>query len=321
MTPLAVELRLRGPGGEPVDLWRTLVSHGFADLAPMSLDEGARTLDLTLRLPRGKPRRIRIGAGRRNHARIELLGGGAASDGVRDAVARGAAHVLRLDQDLSGFYVYAAEDPDLAWAALGAGRMLRSPTVWEDLVKTLCTTNCSWGLTTIMVHALVRELGEPSVGFAGEPLANAFPTPQAMAGRDERFYRETVRSGYRAPHMVRLSTMVADGEIDLERLAAETREELPDEDVEELLLSLPGIGPYAAAHVMMTLGRNSRLILDSWTRPTYARAAGRTKIPPDAAIERRFRRYGPDAGLAFWLYVTKHWVDEGASSEGGARKD
>jgi N-glycosylase/DNA lyase len=304
-----IELRLRGPGGEPVDLWRTLVSHGFADLAPMSLDEEARTLELTLRVPRGRPRRVRIRAGRRNLALVELLGGGAASDGVRDAVARGAAHVLRLDQDLSRFYALVAEDPDLAWAAVGAGRMLRSPSVWEDLVKTLCTTNCSWGLTTIMVHALVRELGEPAVGFGHEPLANAFPTPRAMADRDERFYREVVRSGYRAPHLVRLSRMVADGEIDVERLGTAPREELTDDHVEELLRSLPGIGPYAAANVMMTLGRNSRPILDSWTRPTYARALGRRTVPSDAVIERRFRRYGADAGLAFWLFVTKHWVD------------
>jgi N-glycosylase/DNA lyase len=160
-----------------------------------------------------------------------------------------------------------------------------------------------------MVQALVRELGEPAVGFAGDPLTNAFPTPKAMAERDERFFREIVRAGYRAPHMVRLAGMVASGEIDLEGLATATRRELPDDEVEEVLLSLPGIGPYAAAHVMMTLGRNSRLILDSWTRPTYTRAAGRKTIPTDISIERRFRRYREDAGLAFWLFVTKHWVD------------
>jgi 3-methyladenine DNA glycosylase/8-oxoguanine DNA glycosylase len=75
------------------------------------------------------------------------------------------------------------------------------------------------------------------------------------------------------------------------------------------LRSLPGIGPYAAANVMMTLGRSSRLILDSWTRPAYVRAAGRRKLPSDAQIQRRFRRYGDDAGLAFWLFVTKDWAD------------
>ena len=36
-----IELPLVGAGGEPVDLARTLNSHGFADLAPMALDERA----------------------------------------------------------------------------------------------------------------------------------------------------------------------------------------------------------------------------------------------------------------------------------------
>jgi N-glycosylase/DNA lyase len=215
--------------------------------------------------------------------------------------------VLHLDHDLSRFYAVAAEDPDLAWAATGAGRMLRSPTVWEDVIKTLCTTNCSWGLTRTMVQALVTNLGEPALGVA-DPLANAFPTPAAVAGRDERFFRDVVRSGYRAPHFVALGNAVASGALDLEALGAASREEVTDEEIERELLALPGIGPYAAAHIMMTLGRNSKLILDSWTRPTYARLSGARRQPTDAQIVRRFRRYGPDAGLAFWLFVTRDWV-------------
>ena len=62
------------------------------------------------------------------------------------------------------------------------------------------------------------------------------------------------------------------------------------------------------AHIMMTLGRYHRLILDSWTRPTYSKKVRRAKVS-DASIERRFRRYGPYAGLAFWLYLTRDWVD------------
>jgi hypothetical protein len=49
------------------------------------------------------------------------------------------------------------------------------------------------------------------------------------------------------------------------------------------------------------------LILDSWTRPTYARLVGRKSVN-DTAIQRRFRRFGPYAGLAFWLFVTRDWV-------------
>ena len=310
MSEVIAQVPLRGPGGEPVDLWRTLNSHGFADLAPLRLDDVARTLDLTVRLPRGAPRRVRIGLGRRGTASVAVVGGGAPNAATRQHLTRAASHVLRLDQDLSGFYAVAADDPDLAWAASGAGRMLRSTTVWEDVVKTICTTNCSWGLTTKMVTALVAHLGDRPAGHAGDPLAGAFPTAAAMAEQPEAFYREVVRSGYRAPNIVRLSQMVASGEVDLESLGTAPREAIADEEVEQRLLALPGVGPYAAAHILMTLGRNSRLILDSWTRPTYARMAGRRKTPADTAIARRFRLFGPEAGLAFWLYVTRDWVAE-----------
>jgi N-glycosylase/DNA lyase len=303
----AIQLELRGPGGEPVDLWRTLVSHGFHDLPPVRIDEQRRTLSLTVRMPRGKPRRVSVGAGSRGHARVDVQGTPLPAHAV-DHVISVVRRVLHLDQDLSGFYRLAREDPDLAWATSGAGRMLRSPTVWEDVVKTLCTTNCSWALTTKMTEALVRELGDPPAG-GSDPLANAFPTPEAMGSVTERFYRDVVRAGYRAPYFAELSRLVAGGEVDLEELGTTSRDRLPDSEVERALLSLPGIGPYAAAHIMMTLGRNSRLILDSWTRPKFARLTGRRKPPSDRVIERRFQRFGPDAGLAFWLFLTKDWVD------------
>ena len=307
MSDAPIAIRLRGPGGEPVDLWRTLVSHGFHDLAPTSIDEERRTLSLTVRVPRGRPRRVTIAAGRRGHARIDVAGPAPAST-ARAAITDTVARVLHLNHDLSSFYVIAAADPDLEWATSGAGRMLRSPTVWEDVVKTLCTTNCSWGLTVTMVNALVTNLGDPPIG-AKDPLTNAFPTPHAMAAQKERFYRDVVRSGYRAPRFIELATLVDSGEVDLEALGEASREEMPDEEVEQRLLALPGIGPYAAAHIMMTIGRNSKLILDSWTRPKYRRTSGARRQPTDAQIIRRFRRYGSEAGLAFWLYVTADWVE------------
>ncbi|HEX6130225.1 MAG TPA: Fe-S cluster assembly protein HesB [Actinomycetota bacterium] len=305
----SLDLPLRGPGGEPVDLWRTLVSHGFHDLPPMRLDEGARTLDLTLRVPRGAPRRVRIGPGPEGHARVEVLRGGRIGVAAAVAIQEGVARVLRLDQDLAAFYEGLTADPDLAWAASGAGRMLASPTVFEDVVKTICTTNCSWALTTTMVTTLVERLGEPALGAADDPRANAFPTPEAMAGQPEAFYREVVRAGYRAPYLRRLAELAATGAVDLGPWVTATREELPDAELERRLLALPGVGPYAAAHILMTLGRGSRLILDSWTRPKYARLIGRARLPTDRAIERRFRRHGDHAGLAFWLFLTRDWAD------------
>ena len=297
-------LPLIGPGGEPIDLWRTMNSHGFAELAPTVLDETARTLELTLRTRRGTPRRIRVQEGSKG-AVIEILGPAAGVQVQQDMVA-GVHRVLRLDHDLSSFYEKATHDPDLSWAVTGAGRMLQGPTVFEDVVKTVCTTNCAWSATVRMVNAMVEHLGDPATGGTGA-LTNAFPTPATMADTPETFYRDVVRAGYRGAYLRSLARSVADGELDLEALATATPDELPDEELEQRLLALPGVGPYAAAHIMMTIGRNSLLILDSWTRPKYARLVGRTTVS-DAQIRRRFARYGDHAGLAFWLFVTRDWV-------------
>jgi 3-methyladenine DNA glycosylase/8-oxoguanine DNA glycosylase len=299
------EIELRGAGGEPVDLRRTIASHGVADLPPNRIDEEAPSLEVTLLLGPTGPTTIRISAGRKRHARVEVVAGRGTVTRARDA----AAHVLRLDEDLSPFYTAAAVDPELAWVTSGAGRMVRSPTVFEEVVKTICTTNCTWSATVRMVSGLVEHLGEAAPGATDGPLGHAFPTPEAMARTKSAFYTETVRAGYRGEYLRNLARSVASGKLDLEALGTATADELPDDELAARLLALPGVGPYAAAHIMMLLGRYSRLILDSWTRPKYLRVSG-AKQAKDSTIERRFRRYGPYAGLAFWLYLTRDWVAE-----------
>ena len=284
------ELELVGAGGEPVDLRRTLASHGVADLPPNAIDEEAWTLTTTLALPHGAAT-VRVRPGGRGHARID---GSGPSAGALDAIR----HMLRLDADLSAFYAVARADDGLAWVARGAGRMMRSPTVFEDVVKTICTTNCAWSATVRMTTALVEHLGAEAPDGR-----RAFPDPGAMAGAGDDFYRDVVRAGYRGAYLHALALAVAEGALDLEAL---NDPELSDDEVAERLLALPGCGPYATAHMMMLLGRYSRLILDSWTRPKYARVNGRKAA--DRTIERRFRRYGDYAGLAFWLYLTRDWV-------------
>lgn len=305
MRPFA-RLPLVGPAGEPVDLWRTILSNGIVELPPMRVDETARTLEVTVPLDGRRPRTVLISGGPDGYADISTAG---RAPGRQEAaqLAERVRWVLRLDADLSPFYALAACDPQLAWAARGAGRIVRSPTVFEEVIKTICTTNCAWSATERMVSALVEHLGEPAAAPAG-PYGRAFPTPEAMAAVEDAFYRDVVRAGYRGRYLRELAAGVARGSIELEELGQAPPEELSDDEVEGRLLALPGVGPYAAAHVMLMLGRHSRLVLDSWTRPTYARIVGRPA--KDTTIVRRFRRYGRFAGLAFWLTVTRDWVEE-----------
>jgi len=289
------QIELRGGGGEPVDFARTLHSHGVADLPPNTIARDGSTLDTVLDAG-GSAWVVRVTADGPTAARIE------ADDAAPVAeLARVIRYMLRLDDDLSGFYARAADDPDLAWAARGAGRMVRSPFVFEDVVKTICTTNCTWSATQRMVGALVGELGTPAA-----PGRRAFPSAAAMAAAGDDFYAGVAKAGYRGAYLRAIAADVAEGRLDLEALTDPDRS---DEEVAERLLALPGVGPYACAHMMMLLGRYGKLILDSWTRPTYRRLAGRPRVT-DKGIEKAFRRYREYAGLAFWLMLTRDWVPE-----------
>ena len=300
---------LIGAGGEPVDFWRTVCSHGLTSLPPVIIEEETRSFSATLRLP-GGPRTVRVDTFEPDFVVVTAPGAALAADAMEPALET-IRHMLRLDADLSPFYALAQVDPALAWCTHGAGRMARSATAFEDIIKTVCTTNCAWSGTVRMVRALVEHLGEPAPdapdsGWEGR----TFPTPEAMAEAPESFYRDTVKAGYRASYLRGIATMVSNGSLDLEELARTVEADLPDDDLAKHLLALPGIGPYAAAHAMTLFGRSSRLILDSWTRPTYAARMGNAAgdLIADAEITARFTPYGPFAGLAFWLVVTEDWV-------------
>jgi 3-methyladenine DNA glycosylase/8-oxoguanine DNA glycosylase len=293
------------------DLDLTVRSHGFYDLAPWEYDPERRVLSRPLLLSSG--RAVSVAAAQREGGRkiaLRVTAGGRL--GARDAAEARAAFrtCLSLDDDLAPFHALVRELeasppgarplPVLGWAVeRAAGRLLRSPTVYEDAVKTLCTTNCAWALTRLMVKNLVEHLGAPAPGGG-----RCFPTPAAMAARDERFYREAVRAGYRAPWLARLACAVASGALDLERWRD------PSIATDALVLAiraLDGFGPYASEHLLRLLGRYDHLALDSWSRAKLTRLRGKRRVPADATIRRWFAPYGRFAGLALWLELTADW--------------
>ncbi len=299
----------------PFDLDLTVRSHGWYDLSPWRYDPDGRVLGRPVRVSLGAPGKVAVyveasqPGGPAGALSFRVEGAGASPRAVRTQAQAALRGCLRLDEDLAPFYRLlgelevhprAATLPRLAWAARrGAGRLLRSPSVFEDAVKTLCTTNCSWALTRIMVSNLVERLGEP-----GPREARDFPTPEAMARQPERFYREEIRAGYRAPFLVALSRAAAEGQVDLEAWRGSP---LPTEELGERIRELAGFGPYAAENLLKLLGHYDHLALDSWSRAKVAKLRGRRRLPSDETIRRWYAPYGKYAGLAFWLEVTADW--------------
>ncbi len=310
----------------------TVLSHGWFDLPPFRWEPRADTLHRVIRTPGGSviALGLKVKPPRGLIIRLDPAAGAVSAADRRDAL-RQVRHMLRLDEPLDDFHALCRRTSGYGWVARRkAGRLLRAPDPFEDLVKLICTTNCSWSLTRVMIGALVGGLGEellledasdgalargkPAAGSPHSSLQTtatalrAFPTPEAMAAAPPRYFRDTVRAGYRAPHLHDLARRIVAGEIapstwlDPRRDASEIQKEIR---------SVRGAGPYVAENMLKLLGRYEGLGLDSWCRRKFSEIhAGGRKVT-DRAIERHYARFETWRGLALWCDLTRDWLDRG----------
>jgi 3-methyladenine DNA glycosylase/8-oxoguanine DNA glycosylase len=279
---------------------RTALSHGWYDLPPFELDQANWALTRVIDLGKSRPVTVAIYPKKRA-VRVNVP----RTVGTRalEKITRDVRHMLRLDDDMTHFYNAVARETDFSWIAdSGAGRLLRAPTVFEDLVKMICTTNCSWALTDKMVNGLVDALGRE----AG-PGRRTFPTPDMMASMTEKFYRDEVRAGYRAPYLKALAERVASGEIDVESWLTS---DLPTTELKREMKRVKGVGDYAAENILKLVGRYDGLALDSWVRGKFARMHNGARKTPDKKIERYYSRFAEWRGLALWCDMTRDWLED-----------
>ncbi|MDQ2691330.1 MAG: hypothetical protein M3Y68_04800, partial [Chloroflexota bacterium] len=113
----------------PFNFLSVVNSHGWRQLAPFSYNESAGTLYYVLRLSSGRVVELRLrDAGEGVSVETEKL-----EKDERKEVADRVAWMFGLDLDFSRFYAAARGEPKLAHAKkLARGRVLRSPTLFED---------------------------------------------------------------------------------------------------------------------------------------------------------------------------------------------
>ena len=271
-----------------VDLGLVARSHGWYDLAPFAWDERAGRLSFVF-LHEGCPAAVVLRA---------KGGGVVASSTVPAAVLRRVAgRVLDLGADLAPFHDLCAarRGEGFDWVAdRGAGRILRAPTLFEDAVKVLCTTNCSWALTRAMVSRMVASFGR----------GGAFPDAAFLASLPERRLREELKLGYRAPFLRAFAGRGAGGALARAPGGGPSR---AARAVMDLVRAEKGFGPYAAETLLRLLGHHGHLGLDSWSRKKVAALRFRGRAVKDARVARLYAPFGRFAGLAFWLDVTRDW--------------
>jgi 3-methyladenine DNA glycosylase/8-oxoguanine DNA glycosylase len=229
----------------PVDLRLTVMSHGWAQLAPWQWDRGRSILARTERVDG------RIGvvaAEQRTPQSLTVAWEGFADDDIPEIVRRVRRWVSAEWDPASAVAALRAELPEeAALIELGGGRILRCSNFYEDFVKTVLTINTSWSATLRTSAALVAEPG-----------GGAFPSPEAVLDYGEARLRERAKLGFRAPTVIAATRrMLDDGLIDRHGNGDEGRLG------HDYLTSLKGIGPYAAAHCGLLLHDFSRIPIDT----------------------------------------------------------
>ncbi len=290
---------LEEPAPVPFDFQATARAHGWAALRPFEWEKTAAELRRVHRLATGRVIRLRLrGAGEpaAPRVRVEVDTWAVLGEAEEAEIRQAARRMLRLDEDLSEFYRLCAQND--GWTgrvAPGGGRLLRCPSLFEDMVYTLCTTNITWSGTKRMVDRLVAGLGEL---FPGREEWRAFPTPAAIAAAGPEFLRQEAGLGYRSSYLWELAAAVAEGRLDLawfEDPAHST------EALHQALRQVKGIGPYAAATLLMILGRYEHLAIDTELRAFVARKYNGGQPAGEAAIRAIYAPWGRWQYLAYWF--------------------
>ena len=284
------------------DFWRTAYSHGWCDLPPFSFDLELHTLSRVFAVSDDRVVQCTM-RGTAGAIVVGITSPRRLTDKQRKFLTAQIRSCFRLEEDFAPFHMAARNRSQYRWIASSrSGRLLRAPTVFEDAIKIICTTNCTWALTRLMVSNLVLLAGKRM----GEGLY-AFPEPVAVAALTEHELRKQVKAGYRAPYLLELAKRVAEGTLDIESWRSSL---LPTDTLLKEMRTVKGIGPYAGENLLRLVGRYDRLGLDSWVRGQFSRLHARGQKVKDATIERYYKPFGEWRGLFFWLEMTRDWHDE-----------
>jgi 3-methyladenine DNA glycosylase/8-oxoguanine DNA glycosylase len=209
--------------------------------------------------------------------------------------------MLRLDEQLDEFYELCRQY-SAPWQQLseGKGRLLRSPPLYEDFLKIICTTNIQWSGTKHMVENLVSKFGEPANTAS---IYRAFPTPEAICAVSLQEFSSRVNLGYRSRYVYEIAEKIITKEIDLSH---ECIAIMSTEALRKFLLRVKGIGNYAATPLLMLLGRYDALPIDSVFRQFVVQKYFAGKYTNAQRAAQINESWGNWRYLAYWFDV---WND------------
>lgn len=261
----------------------TINSHGWRDLTPFQYDPAAQTLTRVHAIG-DKKAALTITAAD-SVLNVVVSGIEALTDTHQHELIQTVRRMFCLDWQVQNFYDFLRDYPGYEWVEQQQhGRMLVAPTVWEELVKTLFTTNTTWAQTKGMCARLC-------------PPGAVFPTAEQIAAESLDSLSARLRAGYRTAYLHTLAEQVASGKLDVESWY---NGGMTSAEVYQAVRSIKGFGDYAAGTLLRLLGYFDRLAIDTVARAAFKRITG-GEAAADKAIQAYYAQFGDWRGLALWM--------------------
>ncbi|CAN6206365.1 unnamed protein product [Urochloa humidicola] len=230
---LELELELPSGGAAPFDLAAAVCSHGLFMMAPNRWDPDARALVRPLRLASDRSAsllaRVSAHPARPGTALLVAVHGvDALSSLDQDYILEQVRRMLRLSEE-DGAAVAEFQAMHAAAREAGFGRIFRSPTLFEDMVKCILLCNCQWTRTLAMATALCKLQLELQCSSSAEDFQSR--TPPIRERKRKHGNMQNIR--------VKLETRFAEDNSEGPRLACGSSNDVTHSETNENLSSLP----------------------------------------------------------------------------------
>ncbi|PON34375.1 DNA glycosylase [Parasponia andersonii] len=338
-----------GESKSSFNMEKAVCNHGFFMMAPNRWSPSAKTLQRPLRLADGASSvTVSISHSPLHshllYIRVLLQSPSKAlslsdSNAILEQVGRMLRITKRDERDVREFQKVHPQAKER-----GFGRVFRSPSLFEDAVKSILLCNCSWARTLKMAEALcklqfevtenhVHPIKKTTTSTSNKGLKRKraktkatddddsqimgnFPNAREIASLDKSYFLEkyTPILGYRAKHILSLAKDFESGKLNGLEVAEKAEEEaLHHEEMILIMKKIRGFGPFVCANVLMCIRIYENVPADSETIRHLQQVHGRKNCNKKTIlkeVKEIYDKYAPFQCLAYWMELLEYYEDK-----------
>ncbi|CAA7060945.1 unnamed protein product [Microthlaspi erraticum] len=194
------------------------------------------------------------------------------------------------------------------------GRIFRSPSLFEDMVKTLLLCFNTWENSLRIASHLCKlqsKLAENSEDR--EPrkeIVENFPSAKEIASFKKELISEHCKLGYRDKWIHILANRIERGSLNLQKMESG---EMEAEEIAKKVSNLKGFGLFATATVLMCIGHYHRVTCDTETLRLFGELHGKEKYSKktlEKQAQSLYHRFSPFQCLAYWFDLIRNYEEK-----------